>query len=161
MWILIPISLLVLFLIMALRHDGARPPSPVAATDGDERLAGARQIYGVNALMDETAARHLGDGGVLREIDLLLPKGGGEPMRLYELMSPVGAATDVQLALREHYEAGLEAYRERRWKDAMGELWACLEIVPDDGPSRALLARTQRLSGEDPGPEWDGVWRQT
>ena len=121
-------------------------------------LEAARRTYGITDLVDAQTAAQVRGSRILREIDLFQLDAQDEPVRIFELMSPVGAASDTQLALREHYEAGLEAYRSRRWKEATGELRACLEIVPDDGPTRTLLARIEALTRADPGPEWDGVW---
>lgn len=38
---------------------------------------------------------------------------------------------------------------------------SCLELVPDDGPSRLFLERSQSLQAQPPDEPWDGVWRLT
>ena len=34
----------------------------------------------------------------------------------------------------------------------------CLEILPNDGPSRVFLDRIQVLRRNSPGKDWNGVW---
>lgn len=124
------------------------------------RLESACKIYGTRILIDDATAELVTGKMVLREIDLLQLAGRDEPLRIFELMAECGAATDIQLALREHYEAGLETYRARRWREARMEFEACLELEPEDNPTHAMLNRISTRLGAAPGPEWDGAWRQ-
>jgi hypothetical protein len=63
------------------------------------------------------------------------------------------------LRLREHYAAGLAAYRARRWDDARQAFDAALEAVPGDGPSTTLARRVAQFQTHPPAEDWDGAWR--
>jgi adenylate cyclase len=55
------------------------------------------------------------------------------------------------------YEEGLEHYRVAKWDMAEMALQAALELSPNDGPSRTLLARIAQFRRAEP-EDWTGVW---
>jgi adenylate cyclase len=63
-----------------------------------------------------------------------------------------------QRQLRTRYAEALAAYRAARWDEARAAFNAALEIFPGDGPSLAMLARTDRLAANPPA-DWDGSWQ--
>jgi adenylate cyclase len=99
---------------------------------------------------------------VLRELDVVRVKGKEQSVRAYELLARAGEPSppgrEEALAL---YAAGLAAYRERRWGEALALFEQALARRPDDGPSRAMASRC-RIYGRAPPPErWDGAFDQT
>lgn len=60
-----------------------------------------------------------------------------------------------------YYNLGLEAYRQRRWDEAIEAFKKSLEIDPEDGPSQLYLQRSFDLKENPPGDDWDGVFTMT
>ena len=56
------------------------------------------------------------------------------------------------------YEAGLAAYRDRRWSEAERHFAAADAARPDgDGPSRLFVERCRELIAAPPGADWTPV----
>lgn len=122
------------------------------------RLESANNVYGTSTLVSEETARRAGNGTVLREIDSLRVIGQKQPVRVFEVMGLADTFDPARLHLREHYERGLAAYRERRWDEALDCFAQALAIRPDDGPSRVFTERANRFRAEPPPADWDGTW---
>jgi len=93
---------------------------------------------------------------VARELDLVRVKGKTLPVRIYELLAPA-SEHERWRTLLERFEAGLSAYRQRRWMDAADAFTAALEAHQDDAPARLFLQRCRDMQRTPPGPDWDGV----
>ncbi|MBV9523499.1 MAG: adenylate/guanylate cyclase domain-containing protein, partial [Alphaproteobacteria bacterium] len=61
-------------------------------------------------------------------------------------------------ALREQFGYGIAAYRRRDWDAAERCFAACCEIVAEDAPSLAYLARIAAYRLDPPPADWDAVW---
>ena len=85
--------------------------------------------------------------------------GRKQPVRIYELMgnSMDALAKEKEQAL-SHFSAGLEAYRQQFWQEALGHFQESLELWPEDGPSRVMSTRCQIYLEAPPPEEWDGVF---
>ena len=95
---------------------------------------------------------------VFRPLDWIRVKGRNAPVRIYEVLDGSGE-DDRWKDLLALFEAGLEAYRNRRWSFAQDAFRSVLEKYPDDGPSRVFAERCRRYIEEEPDPAWDGVYR--
>ena len=125
------------------------------------RLEGVNKAYGIYTLIGESTYSETGDGVFCREIDLINVVGKREPLKVYQVL---GYADDVGEPLRkvvDHYEKGLHAYRDRDWDGAKGYFEAALGLDPDDGPSRAMLARCDSYEANPPAEDWDGSFAMT
>ena len=125
------------------------------------RLVGANKTYGTRALVSEATSRFAADVVETREIDQVLVVGKTEPQRIFELLGRKGEVSGERLALRDAFGAALAAYRRKNWGEARAGFEGCLEIVPGDGPSTALLRRIAQFCTTAPGLDWDGVWSLT
>ncbi len=123
------------------------------------RLEGANKLYGSRILISAATADGAGAAIETREIDRVALVGQARAQAVYEIMGRTGALTAAQVDLRTRYAAALEAYRARRFEDARRGFAAALDIVPDDGPSLALLKRIDILAPAPPDDNWDGSWR--
>ena len=123
------------------------------------RLEAANKEYGTRSLVSEATILAAGDAIEAREIDRIVVLGQTEPQAVFEVLGEPGALSANQIALRDHYAAGLAAYRGCRFGEARNAFNAALEAVPNDGPSLTLLGRIEKLKGNPPPPGWDGVWR--
>ncbi|HXC12136.1 MAG TPA: adenylate/guanylate cyclase domain-containing protein [Stellaceae bacterium] len=125
------------------------------------RLEAANKTYGTRALVSEGTNRFAADLVETREIDQVLVVGKTEPQRVFELLGRKGEVSGERLALRDAFGAALAAYRRKNWGEARAGFEGCLEIVPGDGPSTALLRRIAQFCTTAPGLDWDGVWSLT
>ena len=123
------------------------------------RLEAVNKIYGTRILISQATADAIGSHLELREVDRLAVAGQAAPQTIFEVMGRAGALTAAHENLRSHYAEGLSAYRARRFDEARAAFNAALEVVPGDGPSRALLARITRFEANPPDQGWDGAWR--
>ena len=125
------------------------------------RLEAANKTYGTRALVSEGTNRFAADLVETREIDQILVVGKTEPQRIFELLGRKGEVSGERLALRDAFGTALAAYRRKNWGEARAGFEGCLEIVPGDGPSTALLRRIVQFCTTAPGLDWDGVWSLT
>ena len=116
-------------------------------------------MYGTEILIGENTARLVEKSFVLREIDTVRVVGREQPVRIYELLAKSGTAfPSAQAKACSAYAAGLEAYRQQRWDEALRLFAASLTLWPGDGPSRMLAERCQLFHKMPPPEEWDGVF---
>lgn len=122
------------------------------------RMEGANKMYGTNIMISERT-RDLVIGSMLcRELDLLIVKGKTKPIRVFELIGEHNTVTPEKKQVISIYERGLQLYRERSFKKAMGEFMAALKIDPDDGPSQLYYLRTKAYLKKGPPKDWNGVF---
>ncbi len=123
------------------------------------RLEGLNKTYGTEILIGENTADLVEGSFLVREVDLVRVLGREQPVRIYEL---VGNSLDTLPKEKEqalsHFSAGLEAYRQQFWKEALGHFKESLELWPEDGPSRVMSTRCQIYHESPPPEEWDGVF---
>ncbi|MEW6296504.1 MAG: CHASE2 domain-containing protein [Thermodesulfobacteriota bacterium] len=123
------------------------------------RLEGLNKAYGTEILIGENTAQLVAQSFLLREIDMVRVVGREQPVRIYELLAKAGTSLPPE---REKafscYAAGLEAYRERRWDEALALFEESLALCPGDGPSRIMAGRCQIYQKTSPPEEWDGVF---
>jgi class 3 adenylate cyclase len=123
------------------------------------RLERANRVYGTQILIGETTAQMTGSQFEMREIDTISVKGKTETTRVLELMSAAGQLSEELARLRERYEQARRTYLAQEWDLAEAIFRECLQIRPNDGPSRVFLERVQVLRGNPPGKAWNGVWQ--
>src|SRR4030095_3681350 len=125
------------------------------------RLERANRVYGTQILVSETTANAVGSEFEMREIDTISVKGKTETTRVFELMSAAGQLSEEMVRLRERYDQARRAYIAQHWDLAEATFRECLQLRPNDGPSRVFLQRIQALREDPPGNDWNGVWRFT
>jgi adenylate cyclase len=125
------------------------------------RLEGANKSYGSLIMVSETTAGQVKDVVELRELDLIAVKGKTQPVRVFEVLALRGElSSDVKEAM-ELFARGLVQYRWQNWDQAIELFEQVLRLQPVDGPAQVFLSRCQNLTGQDLGPDWDGVFRMT
>jgi adenylate cyclase len=122
------------------------------------RLESASKYYGTRLLISEQTQVMARDVVETRELDSILVMGKSDPVRVFELLARKGELGQAAADLRERFERGLAAYRNRDWNRAQADFSACLEIDPADAPSKLFVARLQYLRDCPPAENWDGVW---
>jgi adenylate cyclase len=122
------------------------------------RFVGANKVYGTRCLISDAAKLATGDTVEMREIDRLVVAGQTHSETVFEIIAVKGDLKPEQSALRDHYAAGLAAYRARRWDDAGRAFRAALEAVPGDEPSNVFIGRIEEFAKNPPPADWDGAW---
>lgn len=125
------------------------------------RLESLNKAYGTGILVCETTwsgARREFEG---REVDVIRVVGKDDPVRCFEVLGRRGAVESRVLAMRDHFETGLAAYRDQRYGDARMAFRQALECVPGDVCSRVFTERIDELERVPMPPGWDGIWQHT
>ena len=113
------------------------------------RLESATKYYGAKILISEATRADLRQPALLREIDRLRVKGKHEPVAIYEAMDHLTETVFPNLtATVERYAQGIQLYRAREFKDALGCFKEALTLHPGDKPSRIYVERCGALRGD-------------
>jgi class 3 adenylate cyclase len=123
------------------------------------RLERANRVYGTQILVSETTAKAIGSQFEMREIDTISVKGKTETTQILELMGAARQLSEDLARLRERYEQARQAYLAQEWDLAEATFRECLQIRPNDGPSRVFLERIQVFRRNSAGKDWNGVWQ--
>ncbi|MGA8180173.1 MAG: adenylate/guanylate cyclase domain-containing protein, partial [Desulfobacterales bacterium] len=125
------------------------------------RLEGINKIYGTEMLIGENTAKHVEGSFLLREIDFVRVKGKEKPVRIYELLGPLG--TDLPERTQSaynYYSEGLEAYRSQRWSDAIELFAKGQELYQGDKTFEVMSLRCRINQRQPPQADWDGAFRE-
>jgi adenylate cyclase len=126
------------------------------------RLEGLNKTYGTEILIGENTVQLVGDSFLMREVDQVRVKGREQPVRIYELLGNSGDSLPKEMEESLNYfTAGLEAYRQQVWQEALALFKKSLAILPEDGPSRLMAERCQIYQEAPPPTDWDGVFTMT
>lgn len=125
------------------------------------RLETANKQYGTNLMISEATWRMTREAVETRELDHVRVVGKLEPVRLFELLAPKGKLSEAGQDLRDRFEQALTAYRAREWDQAKAGFERCLQMNPEDTPSKVFLSRVTHLKEQPLENGWDGVWSLT
>ena len=120
------------------------------------RLEGVNKQYGTTILASEATVAAAGDTIVARELDVVRVKGKNDTVRIYEVLGP-GDSAARWAVVREHFAAGLAAYRARRFADAVAAFERVLDERSNDHPAALYLRRARALLETPPPPDWEAV----
>ncbi len=119
------------------------------------RLEPLGKIYGVGIIIGEDTRIAAGDAIIVRRLDRVVVYGRIEGLAIYELL---GMAEGVGAEFPEWvktYEAGLAAYEDRNWREAIRLLETAVALRGDvDRPSGILLERSRTYLADPPGNDW-------
>jgi adenylate cyclase len=122
------------------------------------RLEGANKAYGSDIMISSfTHAQCQGEIDV-RELDTIRVVGKNEPVTVYQLLERKNQTTGKMADVVDRFGQGLAAYKNHDYQSAAGIFRACVEILPEDGPSNAFLERCRDYQSAPPPPDWDGVF---
>jgi len=125
------------------------------------RLEGVNKIYGIYTLVSDSTRHAAGDSIVTREIDAINVIGKAVPITVYEILGYQGSTDQNLLAVADAYNKGLYAYRNQEWNRAIIHFNAALDIDPQDGPSKTMLARCNDYKKSPPPKDWNGAYTMT
>lgn len=123
------------------------------------RLEGANKLYRTNILISEFTFKQLKERYLYREIDIIRVKGKYAPVSVYEILDFHDDTSFPHVHdVLELYHAGLLAYRQRAWVQAMRHFQDALRLHAADTVSRLYLERCAYYQETPPDEAWDGVW---
>jgi len=121
------------------------------------RLEGANKAFGSDLMISESTYLQCADAVDVRELDVIRVVGKAEPIRVYQLLERKDQTTGVLADVVDRYHKGLALIRDRNFVDAEAAFRACLDLMPEDGPSKTHLARCEAFLVTPPPVDWDGV----
>ena len=122
------------------------------------RLEGINKLYGTYTLIGETTCRAADNSLAVREIDSIRVVGKKAPVTIFQLLGYAGDVDEQMQTVVDHYNRGLQAYRNRSWKQADEYFNKALEISPSDGPSQTMLERCRYFRTDPPAEGWDRAY---
>ena len=106
---------------------------------------------------DGATGERRGVGIEARELDYARVAGKTEAVAVYELMALKGQLSTAQEKVVARYAEALALYRESRFAEAQKPLQEALQLIPSDGPAKALLKRCEKFVEHAPSMPFDGV----
>jgi adenylate cyclase len=120
------------------------------------RLEGANKPYGSLILIGPRTHALVSHAFETRELDLVRVAGKHEAVVIHELLCRKGELPPSRQRTVELYAEGLALWRQTRFSEAAAVFARAVEADPEDGPSRALLARSS-THAKSPPDAFDGV----
>lgn len=105
-----------------------------------------------------------------RELDTVRVVGKSEPVTTFELLGKIDEVDDNLKQLVTAFSAGLTAYKEQKWDEALANFQTSLECeykrFPElkgkkSNPSEKYIERCNGYKEVPPPPDWDGVFTLT
>jgi len=119
------------------------------------RLEPLGKLYGVDIIIGEETRVAAGDAIIVRRLDRVAVYGRSEGLAIYELLSLPQDEKAVTPEWVRTYEAGLAAYEDRRWSEAIGFFKATAAFRGTvDPPSEILIERCRSCLTDPPDSDW-------
>ncbi len=127
------------------------------------RLEGQSKPYGVKLVIGQTTNEQVKDTYFTVELDYIAVKGKKEGIRIYTVIDETDMLRSKLFTERELHTKMLSYYRGRSWDQAIA---MCKTLTSSFGGQLQVyyqmwIERCQELKQNDPGPEWDTVYRAT
>ncbi len=121
------------------------------------RLEGLNKQYGTEILAAESVRQSAGDTFAWRKVDRVAVVGRNEATTVYELLGRSDTIAPRIIALRDTYEAAMEAYYSGNFVDALAQFEVIAATYPEDLATTTLAARCSDLL-QDPPDCWSGIF---
>jgi adenylate cyclase len=124
------------------------------------RLEGANKAYGSKTIITDAVYGKVQEAFLCRELDFIAVKGKTEPVRIFEILQQIPKINPKLEEIKNLFEKGLAAYREKEWKEALSAFKKNVELY-NDAPSAVFIERVEHFMASPPPDDWDGVFRMT
>ena len=119
------------------------------------RLEPLGKLYGVNIIIGEETRIAAGDAIIVRRLDRVAVYGRAGGLAIHELLGLADDANPSNPEWVRTYEAGLAAYEDRRWSEAIALFETTVAIRGDvDRPSQILIDRCRACLTAPPRNDW-------
>jgi adenylate cyclase len=122
------------------------------------RLQQVCKAYEVALLISEATRLRLRRPFRLRRVDIVRLRGRTDPVELHEVLDYSAQSAAPPASALDHYEAGIAAYRERRYGPALAHFERAAALAPSDRLSHIYVHRCRALARTPPAADWDGAW---
>lgn len=119
------------------------------------RLEGANKFFSSKIMVSEYTYDEAKTSVEARYLGRIKVIGKEIPVEVYELMSAKGRLSEKGKKLLEQYSYGIDNFYKGDYKKAQSIFAKCLELVPDDGPSKFYLELSKKYIENKPEPDWD------
>ena len=109
------------------------------------RLEGVNKKYGTWILASESTWSETNDAFLGRRLDRVRVVGINTPVQLYNVMAVRSEAPAEMVQLVGIFENAIDFYRQREYQKALNLFNKCLEVSPDDEPSKMYVERMKML----------------
>ena len=123
------------------------------------RLESLTKFYGVKLIVGENTRKGQ-DHILFRQLDLVRVKGKKDAVNIFEPVCYREHASAKLLAELELYQEAIGQYFTRQWLDAKLTFKQLHQQHPATLIYTVYLERIESLRGQEPGPDWDGVYEQ-
>jgi hypothetical protein len=123
------------------------------------RLEGLTKFYRSKILISQSTHDFIQPESNIefRELDLVLVKGKGEPVTIFEVCnSDPEPIREQKLGSREKFAEALTNYRAQKWTAATTKFKSCLKDCPADGAAELYLERCKIFKNTPPPKDWKG-----
>ena len=120
------------------------------------RLEGLNKYYGTSILISDSTAKALGNGFILRDMDMVRVKGKVKGVRIHELLGE--GEPDPEMAhFLELYHRALALYREKHFAESLAVFAQTLEVRPGDATCQRYITLAQKHHETPPADDWEAV----
>jgi len=96
-----------------------------------------------------------------RKLDRVRVVGIETPVQLYNILCVRAEATGPMVAFVDRFNLAIDAYREKRFGDAILLFNKCQDLFPEDGATRIFLDRVNALVRDGVPPDWSDIINMT
>ncbi len=123
------------------------------------RLESLCKRYHASILISENTYKRLRGTYRIRQVDSVVVKGKTEPVGVYEVLDYHSAESFPNLMETvNHFQEGLQRYRQGQWDPAIQSFRKALDVNPADEICHMYIDRCELLKKTPPPEGWDGVW---
>jgi adenylate cyclase len=123
------------------------------------RLEGANKEYGTRIMISENTFELVKNEFITRELDYIIVQGKTKPIKVYELIGFNNERLpENQLIAFQKYQLAIEAYKNKKFKNAIDLFNEILKLYPEDNPSKVYINRCNYYIKYPPEKNWEGVF---
>lgn len=125
------------------------------------RLEGVNKAYGTWILVSESTWNATNGMFLGRKLDRVRVVGIDTPVQLYNIMAVRSEAPGIMVNLADRFNFAIDAYRDRRFADALLLFNKCLELDSEDQATVIFLERVKKLVKDGVPADWTDVVNMT
>ncbi len=125
------------------------------------RLEGVNKQYGTWILVSESTWNATGGLFLGRKLDRVRVVGIDTPVQLYNIMAVRAEAKGNMVALADRFNFAMDAYRAKKFSDALLLFTKCAELEPEDAATQIYLDRVKDLLKNGVPDNWTDVINMT